>query len=105
MQDNLVCLEEVCHRALLLCPMTLRGGAQVRRQPQNVTEDTSSCHLRACARPPHDQRLLLVPRRGEGDNVVGAGELRERVVPLVPPQLHLALLVHHVHDSNVPQDL
>lgn len=80
-------------------------GTQVRCQPQNVAEDASSRNLRARARPPHDQRLLLVPRRGEGDDVVGATELCERVVPLVPPQLDLSLFVHRVHNPNIPQDL
>ena len=47
---------------------------------------------------PDDEGLLVVALRSEGDDVVGALQLREGVAAGVPPQLHAAaacLAVHH----------
>ena len=47
---------------------------------------------------PDDEGLLVVALRGEGNNVVGALQLRKGVAAWVPPQLHAAtasLAVHH----------
>jgi len=53
----------------------------------------------ACSRgAPDDERLVRVALRGEGDDVVGALQLREGVRLGVAPQLHAALArlaVHH----------
>ena len=50
-------------------------------------------------RAPHDERLGLVALRGEGDDVVGALQLREGVVQRVPAQLHAAAAGQAVHHA------
>ena len=47
---------------------------------------------------PDDEGLVFVALRGEGDDVVGALQLRKGVRQRIPPQLHAAaarLTVHH----------
>ena len=47
---------------------------------------------------PDDEGLVRVALRGEGDDVVGALQLRKGVVLCIPPQLHAACArpaVHH----------
>ena len=48
--------------------------------------------------PPDNEGLVRVALRGEGDDVVGALQLRKGVVLCIPPQLHAAFArpaVHH----------
>ena len=91
--DNLTC--RVQHRP--------QSEARVPHASQALTQSVTLSDIGSLRRPsgihsPDDEGLVRIALRGEGDDVVGALQLRKGVVLCIPPQLHAAgapPAVHH----------
>ena len=81
------------------------------RAEQSITLSATTCMGRLSGmRTPDDEGLMRIALRGEGDDVVGALQLRKGVVLCISPQFHAARArpaVHHACASpgHVPREL
>mmetsp|Transcript_23921 Transcript_23921/g.74813 ORF Transcript_23921/g.74813 Transcript_23921/m.74813 type:complete len:223 (+) Transcript_23921:114-782(+) len=86
-------------------PRRLGRSAEVGRKHEYVAENPLCGHLRPRPRPADDQRLVRVPPRGEGDDVVRSLEGREWVGLGECLERHGGLVGCHVDSAHEAQHL